>query len=201
METIQTPAQSLSNVSLIEFREALTSPAVRISQIISFAMAAGVVVYLGVLAIIGLGQDPSIPDPGARATTDMLTIVNFIFMVSAWSIAKLIGERPYAEANLQDAANREFRHRSGEILASSPAEKCLVIIRTADILRLALLEGSAFLGLTTLTIAIAGRQLNSVPLYWINIAPAVVLLLYVARTFPTRERLEEIFAAKIQKKE
>jgi hypothetical protein len=81
----------------------------------------------------------------------------------------------------------------GAPVEDSPAGRCFVLIQQATMLRLALLEGAALFGLVVCVIGVLGGVLHRYPLYWVNSVSALIMLGTVVATFPTRERLEQVF--------
>ena len=65
------------------------------------------------------------------------------------------------------------------------------------ILRLALLEAAAFLGLIICLAAAMSGALRLYPIYWINTASTVVVVLYVVLAFPSRDRIAKIYEDKL----
>jgi hypothetical protein len=71
-------------------------------------------------------------------------------------------------------------------------------LRTAIIVRIALLEGAAMLGNMICLIAAMNGILSFEPLYWCNAASTVALLVIGATTMPTRERVLGWFEERFQ---
>ncbi len=70
-------------------------------------------------------------------------------------------------------------------------------IRTAFIVRAAILEAAAMLGLVACVVSIFNGWLRQQPLYWVNLLPAAAFVAFTAVTVPSRDRLERIFVDKI----
>ena len=77
--------QSLAEVSLSYFRNALNKQSIRVSQIIFIGLAAGVIVFSIVLCAVCLRQSNIIYNPDMIQTINMMSIVNVILMISSIS--------------------------------------------------------------------------------------------------------------------
>jgi len=67
-------------------------------------------------------------------------------------------------------------------------------LQAAYIVRLALFEGVAIVGL--IAVLLSGQAvLQEQPAYWANLVSAAAFLLFLAMTFPTRGRVEALFGA------
>lgn len=75
---------------------------------------------------------------------------------------------------------------SGESLTTVTA---FTRIRTSCILRAALLELPALFGLCVITIAVMRGYMQTHPVYWINIVPALVMIVSLLYQIPTREKI------------
>jgi hypothetical protein len=189
---------SLSEVSLNEFRESLKPADVRNIQIIFFAIAMGVLSFGFIIFVIYLKQGVVEPNNEVLSVLNIMTWFNLIVTFSMIYIGKFVSERQYSKTNLEKAVNKKF---PGQILRNvnfTPAQKCLMVIRTASILRLATLEGPAFFGLVTLILWVFNGQVHNAPIYLVNILSTVPLFAYVIFNFPNKEKLIEIFQNKIQ---
>jgi hypothetical protein len=80
-----------------------------------------------------------------------------------------------------------------------PAQKCLSLIRTAAIIRMTMLEGSAFFGLVITMLIVKNGTGILEPIYYANVLSIIPLLFCIALTFPTAEKLEKIFKENIRK--
>jgi hypothetical protein len=72
------------------------------------------------------------------------------------------------------------------------ASQAVLLLRTAMIVRLAILEGAAFFGLSVCVIGVTGGVMAAEPLYWLNLGSGALLIAFGIATFPTREGLLDI---------
>ena len=75
-------------------------------------------------------------------------------------------------------------------LPSTP-QKLFARLRTALIVRIAIFEGTAFLGLIALMLSGIYGVLSSHPVYWLTSVPFFILLFLIALTFPNKTRLQQ----------
>ncbi len=59
-----------------------------------------------------------------------------------------------------------------------------------------MLEAPALFGIVVCLVGSLNGQLHAEPIYWLNLASTVVLVLFVALSFPSRERLVDLFRRK-----
>ena len=74
------------------------------------------------------------------------------------------------------------------------------LYRTSSIIIMAPIEGASFFGAVICLIGIQNGTLEFYPMYWLNAASSVLLILIGIMTFPTRERvLETLESAFVQR--
>jgi hypothetical protein len=71
------------------------------------------------------------------------------------------------------------------------------VIRSALILRVALLEGGAMFGLVVCLIAVMSGVMQTNLAYWINLIGVLAMLAVVSQGFPTRDRILDIHRSRI----
>ncbi len=161
------------------FRQALGPNELRAMQAIQAALMAGVLLFSLVVVLLAIRpQAAALATPPATLT--LLSLVHGAMAIGIWSLAPM----------LQTALLARARPESG----ASEAAAALAAIRSAGLLRLALLEGPALFGLVTCLLAARGGALREQPLYWLNALSAGAFLAYAALSFPTRERVETFYA-------
>ncbi len=183
----------------LEFKNALDAASVRVSQIIFIGLGVGTFIFILVIFVIFLKQHELTYNEEMIQTIDILSLLNFLFVISSIGIGKVLYDRQFSEQNLKRAVSKEFKDNEGKILDLSPPKKCIMIIRTASLVRLAIFEGAAFIGLAvTLQVVISGIGYIESS-YYLNALSILPLLGYIILNFPNAERIEEIFRTRIQK--
>jgi hypothetical protein len=83
---------------------------------------------------------------------------------------------------------REQRLPDGRVV-DDPTERLLLLYQTVAIIRLALLEGAALLGIVTLLLGVTTGSLEGNLVLWLALLPLAIHLAVGAMTFPTPERV------------
>jgi len=193
--------RSLADVSAVDFKEAVTVPRVRSAQSVFAAITFGMISFCVVVVVLflnGAGAEPRGDAEGMLSTILILTGVNIVAAVVIPFTGKFVADRQFSASNLSAAVSKEFTDEKGRPLSATPAEKCMIIIRTAWIIRLATLDASAMLGLTVSLLAATTGVAGIEPLYMANMLSIVPLLAYVFVSFPTAERFTETFEERIR---
>ena len=187
--------ESLSDVTVEEFEAALTPERLRPLQMIQAACGFGVVAFGAILGVL-LTQQSATAQPGNMQVIQILSVLNAAWFVGSHMTASVLYGLFFSPARLARAAQGEMRGPDGQGL-HSPAEKCIVLIWIATILRLAVLESSAVIGFVACLFAIQFGVIRDHPEYWANFATCVLFLGYAAFTVPSRERLRDVFLTRI----
>ena len=160
------------HISRQDFERALDAQLASM-RVVHFAIPAGALALLGVVAFLAFapravaGEATAAPHPlGA------LSIVTAAMSLMAF----LAG--PAIAASIRRKA----------IATATSAPQLVQGFRQAEIVRLALLEGAALVGLVVCLLAALDGSLASKPIYWLNALPALGLFLVAAVTIPSRDR-------------
>jgi len=165
------------SVSEADFQRVLTPENIRIFQVIFAAIGSGVLLFAVVVIFLGMMST-------AEAAAADLSLVRTLTFVHVLLLLMVIpaGRLLYARMLAQDGP-------------PITANQCMTRIRTAEIVRLALLEGVALLGLVVCLIGGLNGVLAAHPLYWLNIISSIVLLAFVSQNLPNADRLNQTFRA------
>lgn len=158
-------------------------------RMLSLALMGGPLLYGACLLAFYLTSGPHSATPGAGAlhTMETLSMTHVGFTIVAYLLAPFLFNRTLNATRLDPGQE-----------ADSPralALQAVLLLRTAMIVRLAILEGAAFFGLSVCVIGVTGGVMESDPLYWLNLGSSVLLIAFGVITFPSRERLLEILDA------
>jgi len=190
---------TIARVSTAEFEQALTPAVMRTIQMIYLALIMGVIVFTAAVFIIystDKSQENVNIDPDLLTT---MSLVHACFALAAYALATFQYKSQFRTERLSGVSRGETSDRSVMYPSSTPAESYLSIIRTALIIRLALMQGAAFFGLVTCIIGATSGALRLHPEYWANLASSVVMIGFCILTFPNKERLAGIFEEKINR--
>lgn len=73
----------------------------------------------------------------------------------------------------------------------------LALIRSAFIIRAAMMEGAAMFGLVVCFMAVTGGATEVNFMYWLNGLSTVIMLIYMVRELPSQERIVNAFTQKV----
>ncbi|GIV61884.1 MAG: hypothetical protein KatS3mg044_0750 [Rhodothermaceae bacterium] len=158
------------------FRRVLTPANVRTLQVIESALAAGVTLFAVVIFFLYLTRSAV---PGDAADVQLIRMLTYGHLLVAVGVYTVVG--------------RVYAMMLGGTGAPATAEEAWNRLRTAGIVRLALLEGVALFGLVVCLLAVIAGVMARHPGYWINLISAVGMVGFVALHFPTTDRLEQTF--------
>lgn len=168
--------------SVDDFRTILTRKAIGNIRIIQLAMGSSVVLLSIVVFFLYFSQTDQFVTAADTSFVKVMTFVNLIIAAAMYALSPVISRQKYRE--LQN-------------VQVDPGY-CLQTIRTAMFVHLAMLESSAFLGLMTCFAAAVKGVLQSHAIYWINIAPAFLFLIYLFGNYASRDKLLAEFRDRIR---
>jgi len=189
---------SLREVSIDEFRSVLTDGEIRTLQVIHLAMPVGVMVFG---FVVGMMVQTNSPLANIELIT-MLSAVHGMVAFGAYAAANFIYQSQFTDDRLQQAISKTFyyqRRRPYQQPITSEAGKCLAIMRTATIVRLAMMEMPGLFGLVVCFLAALNGVIQVNAWYWLNAITALIFVGFVGITFPNKEKLEQIFQTMITK--
>jgi hypothetical protein len=182
----------MENVTLDEMKKALSVEAVRVFQIIYIAIFFGVTVFLGlVLCMYRSGSPFPSPADDALRQTNLFSLIHAGIFAAGLFISRFLYDMTLKPA------------RTGAIMVDrrneglSGAAKYVAVIRTAMIIRLALLEAPVFFGLVTLYMSSVNGVLYHKGVYWANLVSYIYLAYFIFTDFPTPEKLLEVFKKRL----
>lgn len=182
---------SFQTLSSSQFEAVLTDANVRQMQIVQAALGMGVFTFGIVIAVL-YTTAAAIPTREDIEWIQMLTLVHLLILSGGAAMANILFRSLFSERQLAAASERKVRDNRGQAL-TDPAAKALAHVRSAIILRLAVLEAPALFGLVICLLTITSGVAAVAPIYLLNGLSAAGFIVYVATTFPNRDRLAGIF--------
>ncbi|GIV59842.1 MAG: hypothetical protein KatS3mg043_0931 [Rhodothermaceae bacterium] len=182
----------MEKLTLEVFRRVLTPEHIRTFQIIMLALAMGVTLFGVVVLVLYLAQpvgEP--PDASDVELIRMLTLGHALVGVAVYTVSGRVYRLALDRATPAGPAPR--------VPALEEAATVLGRMRAAEIVRLALFEGTALFGLVVCLLGVTNGVMQAYPVYWLNLLSAVAMVGFVARNFPTAERLERVFRAHFER--
>ncbi len=148
-------------------------------QIVCAALVGGLVICAGAVIFIYSrhGAEHAVITDEKISLISLLSLVHAILAILCYAAGILLFRR-----KVETAPDRQSG--SGHPLSA------FAIISTAVIVRLAVLEGAAQLGLVVCLIASMAGVLRYAPIFWLNLLSTVLFLIFASLTFPTRPRVE-----------
>lgn len=172
-------------LSRTSFEAALTPAHVTSSQIVQGAMMMGIVVFATVVAFL-YTQAPHVePTEAEIELVRLMTFGHIGLLAVNVGVSFFLARRVFSPEAIGEGV--------GVIDAQALAAKAVQQQRAAMIVRMALLEGSAFFGLVICLLATTNGVLGTAPEYWINLLSPFLLIGFGIATFPTKERLVSWF--------
>jgi hypothetical protein len=150
---------------IIETEEGVSPAVAQTLRVIALAMGGGLTMVAGLVALFNTGART--PTPVEIRTINALTTVAMVFTLLAIAASELLWRK---------------------LLKSAPGALG-ARVQTAFIARLACREAAGLLGLTVAYIAAINGVLRLYPAYWVDLAPFVLFLGFLAAHFPSAEKL------------
>jgi len=181
-----------SEVTMFDFQKVLTPTNVKGLQIIHIALVLGIFFFAGMVAFLSV----SFSKTGTQSGTSIVRMLSYAHLMTAL-ILYVLSNRIYNRAlEAQRPMDSSLAGQSAEESRLKLAERFFQSIRTAVIIRLALLEGVALFGLTICLIASTWGVIQIQPIYWLNALSSLAFIVYAIGNLPTKARLEKIFREK-----
>jgi len=169
-----------SSLNHNSFENITTPESVRVSQIIHGALISGVMLFFAITLFLFDQTSPVTPPDNSMMLS--ISIVHAIICFSSYAVLPFLFSLVFNKTKLdQVAASKE------------PYGAALDMIRTGFLLRTALAEGTAFFGLTVCLIGITNGSMHADPKFLLNYGSTVLFLGYAVVSFPTKEKIVQVF--------
>ena len=136
-------------------------------------------------------REQLMPDTGFL---NILTMVHFLFALIFIPLSGKVFESFFSENWWSKIFSRQLKPQLAKI--TDTGQKLMVILRTAYILRLAMLEFVAFFGIMVCFLGVISGTLSDYPIYWINLFSAIFFLGFIWINFPRREKVLDIIRSR-----
>lgn len=162
-------------------------------QIIHLALGFGMLIFLALTLFMNSLELPEqqIADTGFL---NILTLVHFLFALVFIPLSGKVFESFFSENWWSKIFSRQLKPQLAKI--NNTGQKVMLILRSAYILRLAMLEFVAFFGIMVCFLGVMSGILVEYPIYWINLFSAAYFLGFIWINFPTREKVLEIIRSR-----
>jgi len=165
-----------------ELESQITDTKLRPIQIISIALATGVIIFFIICFVLySMHTVNAQPENIPTETLNMLVYVLIAICAGMYSAA-------FKLPDIQISKSIEALKNSSDE-STLLADRLLGLHRTYSILRYAILEGTALIGLVILIISITTGEIYKNQMYWLTALPALIFVLFIAYSFPTKEKV------------
>jgi hypothetical protein len=147
-------------------------------RIISLSFVGGVVMFLAITVLFYFMEKPeTLNEVALTSIASTLTIVTFAYLIVAIPLSVLLFKKTL----------KTHKRDNPTVLIGN--------IRSAMLVRLAILEGGALLALVTILLAVMDGYIYASPIVWINLVPVAYFALHVFANFPTVDRIAGIYSS------
>jgi hypothetical protein len=190
--------QDFTALTRFDFENKINKQEIVALQIIYTAMAGGVLLMAIVFVFLTVGKTGTRPETPVSGITlpDVFAAAVVLMAFLLYPLAYYLPEWQLKSRRLKSRLEKPFYDNKGAEL-TDPVAKIMYILRTIMVVRLAILESLALVGLTGLFLSgIDGtRAENWHP--WIFITPAVIFFIYTVKSFPNKARIVNYIDTKI----
>lgn len=188
---------SLSSLNPNEFEKAITPKTLQVDMIVQGSLAFGPSIFLLVSIFALQGVPPIQPDAEMTSFYSILIIALSVFTITSAFAGIFLYNMQLSAKRLESVISVEPPKSSADSVIQSSSERLIIHIRNAMIVRAALFEAAAFFGLVIILLAAQQGVLYTLEFIWLATIPYVMLVVLVAMTFPTKDRMMQIFREKV----
>jgi len=183
----------MEKLSMADLKNKLSDQAVLVFQLITGSILFGATLFLGFVVFMYRTASPAgAPGLDAVELMTLLSRIHGAVFIGGLLASRLLFDRLFCSERIETMVN-------GSLLGhlSTAAEKYLAVMRSATIVRMALLEAPAFFGLVICFMGATNGVLRAETAYWANLVSYAALVFLLLKEFPTRDRLLELFRQKL----
>ena len=167
--------------SRIHLEQALTAKQLRGIAIIRIALMLGILFYYFVVLLLYSKFNPGSFSKQDMSLMNVLSAAHGVFTLVATTTAFYLSSIQLRPERLTEQSNIQTSEEA--------ALYAIGLYRISSLLLMAPIEGASFFGAVICMIGVQNGTIEFYPVYWLNAASAVLLLLVGIMTFPTRERV------------
>jgi hypothetical protein len=167
--------------SRIHLEQALTAKQLRVIVIIRIALMLGIMFYYFVVLLLSSLFHPNGFSKQDTSFMEVLSAAHALFTFAAAALAFYL-------SSLQLRPER-LTEQPGIQSSAQAALYAVGLYRASSLILMAPIEGASFFGAVICMIGVQNGTIEYYPMYWLNAASAVLLILVGIMTFPTRERI------------
>ncbi len=175
----------VSRFSLSELEDYLIPQVLKPMQILTTAIGFAPVMFLLIIVILFLTSEPGSGGYASRIVL-ILSLANIVVWLSIGMVSKFLFNK-MMKTSFDDLQSFPPLRKKQLNEQSVLIEKFLGNTKNALIIRLALMEGSALIGLIAVLFAVLEGSIISNPVYWINLFSFLSFIFTLVRFYPSKE--------------
>ncbi len=177
-----------TNISTIQVEQKISDIETRQMKTINIAMVMGVLILL--IATMYLNYFGSNSGTGGADynVLNIFLIMVFALMIIGYPLVFSIHKILLSPGRIAKIHKQGFRDTQGKKV-ENPVEILLVQYRTLMIIKLAILEGIALLGITSFLTGVFADLMQEMNVYWFLLFPSIFFFIFVYLFFPTRDKV------------
>ncbi len=165
-----------------ELENKITNEKLRPVQIISIALATGVIIFF-IICYVLYSMHMVNAQPG-NISPKILNVLLYALIAICAGMYSAAFKLPDIIINKSVEALKNSNDTNETLV-----DKLLGLHRTYTIIRYAMLEGTALIGLVILIISITSGEIYVNSLYWLTALPALIFVSIIGLSFPTKEKV------------
>jgi len=177
------------NISRYELLNKIPPREVKTLRVLYTGLAGIVILMSAVfLYFYDIRSTDTVAQPDDQLNSPILLISLLVIAALEYSLIYFIPKLQLSPDKLKARLSTVMQNQQGEHMAEH-VFVLFQIYRTIMILRLAMLDSVAFLGLFILFYSVLNKMIYFYPIYWIALIPSVILFFFVYIYFPTKEKI------------
>jgi hypothetical protein len=184
----------IKKISISDIQLALSPNYVRVSQIIYFSIIMGASTFFLIIIFMYLtGSGIDTVSERSIESLNRFTMIHAALFFSGLALSNILYNRLLREDRIDSMPGGVKLEESANL-----ASGYLAVIRTAKIIRIAVIEMPVFFGLVTCFMAVTNRVVYQYPYYWANALSYIIFIIILIKDFPTKDKLVELFKNKLK---
>ena len=180
-----------SGYSKTEIGAKISAQDVKATQIMNIAMVAGVILFTFLIIFLSTKSVDNPENTGIDIfVLSILIITLIIFALFSYLIVYFVPQFLFSSSKLEKRINQPF-YDAQRNETNEPSLKLMQLFRIQMIIRLALLEFVSLFGLVLLFLSINQDYIDSHPMAWLLLTPALIQIVYTIKNYPTKDNIIE----------
>jgi hypothetical protein len=179
------------SINRSELEIKLPNQEVRISQIISLAMLAGVIIFsMFMLYMYSVMNSEDYYFDPETSISPLLTKVLIIIGLINYSLLYIIPKFVFSPQAIKNRLSTPVMTNQNDPLTDS-ISKLVYLHRTYMLIKISIMEFVALFGLVVLFLSIQEGLIYTNSDYWLLFTPTIIMIIYIIKNFPTKQKIAE----------